>query len=258
MEVITNYVRLDTSNQLLMMYREIASNLAQSVTVDNPSQSRYTAFELPIVELVRDDKYISKNLVLINLNASILEGYLRAVISDIVHYDRNALGQHWTQNAASPVGHSLEKAYRNMRTFIDEIENKGGYTNLKSQYKSYLEIDLNTVSTSQTKHDIDALFLLRNIAAHGTALVAPTQAMPDNQKEYYPYKWQSQLKALSVLTNREFGCSVHEALRHPVFASYFMSKTQELVRALNTDNRISGVQEELFNNLNTYNFGFVA
>lgn len=254
---VTSYIRLDTSNQLLIQYKSLASDVAQKADIDNPGFDRYDLFSSTYTGKKLDDKYISFNLLLINLNASILEGYLRAVISEIVHADRAKLNKHCVENHNSDVSHALDKSYNNIRSFIDEIENKGGYSNLKNQYKNYLDIDFTKVLDNQLKSDIDALFVLRNIAAHGTAIVAPVEKMDESQKDDYPYKWQSQLKSVEVLAQREFGSKVHDALRHPCFASYFMGKTQTLIRCIYPYDKIAEYQKDMYEKIDNYKFGFL-
>jgi hypothetical protein len=253
----TSYIRLDTSNQLLNQYKSLASDVAQKAALDNSEFDRYDLFTSSYAGKILDDKYISFNLLLINLNAAILEGYLRAVISEIVHADRVKLNKHCVENRNSDLSHALDKSFNNIRSFIDEIENKGGYLNLKNQYKNYLDIDFTKVLDNELKADIEALFVLRNIAAHGTALVAPLDIMDESQKNDYPYKWQSQLKSVGVLAQREFGSTVHEALRHPCFASYFMKKTQELIRCIYTHDKVADYQKQMYEKLDNYKFGFL-
>jgi hypothetical protein len=254
---VNSYLRLDTSNQLLIQYKSLASDVAQKATVDNSKFDRYELFTSSYIGKVLDDKYISFNLLIINLNAGILEGYLRAVISEIVHADRKKLNKHCVENRNAEISHALDKYYNNIRSLIDEIENKGGYSNLKQQYKNYLDIDFSKVLTNELKGDIEALFLLRNIAAHGTALVAPIGTMDESQKNDYPYKWQSQLKSVDVLAKRKFGLTIHEALRHPCFASYFMGKTQELIRSISIHDKVADYQKEMYKKIVEYKFGFL-
>ena len=120
-----------------------------------------------------------------------------------------------------------------------------------------MDIDFTKVLDNQLKSDIDALFVLRNIAAHGTAIVAPVEEMDESQKNDYPYKWQSQLKSVEVLAQREFGLKIHDALRHPCFASYFMGKTQTLIRCISSYDKIAEYQKDMYEKLDNYKFGFL-
>ena len=114
----------------------------------------------------------SFTFALLNLNAAIVEGVMRSILSELVskEVDRQ-------MNAGKKAGRGKRSSTENLlNKFFIEIEAQGGWERLKEQYATYLGISIDNTITTETKEAINALFVLRNILAHGTSIIHRTYA----------------------------------------------------------------------------------
>lgn len=138
---------------------------------------------------------------LLNMNAAIVEGVMRSILSEIVSEEvqrQVELGTQLGQSKRSPPEILLNK-------FFIEIDGQGGWERLKEQYSSYLSLKIDKELQPKTKDAMSALFLLRNILAHGTALMHPSQRLSEEMKDEPMFKWQSRLQGARVYLEKEFG-----------------------------------------------------
>ncbi|MEY0488019.1 hypothetical protein AB7363_23305, partial [Providencia rettgeri] len=159
-------------------------------------------------------EHAGNNLALINLNAAIIEGTLRQLFSSLLKDDSCIIGElakKDTQNQSV-----LFKAYENIKSSNYDLELNGGWDKLKNEILNYTNLNLNSCMTDP--ETFQTLFTLRNATAHGTALVAPSQMMIEEEKDLYPYKWQNKLNASKIYIRKIFDLELFEALSHPDFA----------------------------------------
>ncbi len=135
------------------------------------------------------------------LNASIIEGVLRSILSEIISDDAD-INVHKGMSEGQSEPSKLDRLHYKFR---NEIESQGGWNNLKEQYSLYLNTSLNKVVPKELVEAIDVLFVLRNIMAHGTAIIHPKTSMGEEMKEMYPFKWQGKLQSTRVYLKNHFG-----------------------------------------------------
>lgn len=205
--------------------------------------------------LEHKSEFIGQNLVLINLNAAILEGTLRSLICEILQRDSEKIGELSIIKKETSEYVALIRSYAVLKNFQDDVEFRGGWDNLKRQYNEYLNINLDDLLSKEKTNGINAIFTLRNFSAHGTGIVTPKNKLDDAQKDSYPFKWQSKVQGLTVYVKKEFNLELLESFSHPSFSKHFMDLTKELVSELNKRNGIPENAKLLLNNLEKYSFG---
>ncbi|MGC0990127.1 HEPN domain-containing protein [Pantoea agglomerans] len=211
---------------------------------------------LPKRKILKSSQNIQRNLSLIILNASILEGAVRQVFSATVSRDHHKLGDFASKQSDPSLKSLLFRSYKKIFNLHIDLEANGSWDNLKKQIKDYSDIKLDDYMSD--KSYFDTLFHLRNAVAHGTALVLPKDEIINKEGDDYLNKWQSRLQSASVLAKKEFDCELFEALKHPFFAKVFMDKTKEFI------NNISGLvlfkndQSFVFDNVKALAFGFYS
>lgn len=193
------------------------------------------------------------NLALINLNAAIVEGTIRQVFTSIIANDHNRLGK-IAQSSSDPNDMSkIYRSYQKLKQLHLELELSGGWDSLKSHIFQYLDFKIE--DHMGDKEAFTVLFTLRNSTAHGTALVIPAEPIPEDQKHLYPYKWQSKLHGIEMYVQRHFQQGLFESLRNPFFSKKFMDETIFLMSNIKKSGLMSGEQEFLMHNFESFSFG---
>ena len=105
---------------------------------------------------------------------------------------------------------------------------------------------------------IENLFVLRNVLAHGTALIQPSTTMADDMKGIYPFNWQSKLHGVSMYLEKQFKRSaVFENLAHPDVAEHFMEVTKRyFIEIEKKFDPIPDRASETIQMIKTYAFGY--
>lgn len=156
---------------------------------------------------------------LINLNSGIIEGLLRSILVEKIEreYDNQI-----ELNNSIIISSILQKARY-------EIETQGGWEKLQEQFSTYLKINLKIILGVELFQSLKILFKLRNIFVHGTTLVEPCANISDDDKDYYPYKWQTNLQEVSDYCQKNFRKdSIINALALYDFPIHFFEKTKAL------------------------------
>lgn len=187
-------VSLHTPMSLLLGYEKLALHHALQTLRDplDPADGTVSADGL--------DSY-GTTFPLLLLNAAIVEGTLRSLISLLLIAARKRA----IANAGASGRSAPNSAERLVEKFHLEVDGSGGWDNLKSQYHDYFGARLKDMTSSDNFEAIEALFVLRNVLAHGTPLVVPTPKLNDHEKDAYPYKWQTRLQRAAVLLEKTFG-----------------------------------------------------
>ncbi|SFH34246.1 hypothetical protein SAMN05216299_107115 [Nitrosospira sp. Nsp14] len=141
------------------------------------------------------------SFVLLILNASIIEGTLRSILSERLLQDiRIATEMERKQ------GHAiLAKTERSLSERHSDLEMQGGWEKLKEHYSFYFDRSLNKAVKKDLWEAIEVLFVLRNVLSHGTAIVQSDVKMGETMKDMYPYNWQTKLQRASVYLDKVFG-----------------------------------------------------
>lgn len=204
----------ETSFSLMLAYDGLARNHAQQLR--NAPKERETNEPHP-----RD---VYRNLfALLILNASIVEGTLRTILSERVRADRNASVAAGARQGRK--GH--DGPTRLLEEFWINLESAGSWAKLINDSKSYLGEAMHHGVPADLVQGIENLFVLRNVLAHGTALIQPETTMKDDMKGIYPFNWQSKLHGVGMYLEKQFGRGgVFENLAHPAVAEHFMSITK--------------------------------
>lgn len=164
---------------------------------------------------------------LLNLNASIIEGALRSILSEQLNYDINkSVEKGMREGNTEPTAQE-----RLLYKFRDEVEAQGGWERLKEQYSVYLKLSLNEITSADVKEGLDVLFALRNIIAHGTAIVYPKTNMENDLKDVYPYSWQRKLQRVRVYMKKHFGHEdIFDNLSEYGVPEHFLNITKEFAK----------------------------
>lgn len=250
-----NYRVWETSASLLIAYEVLALGYKKSKSIRTPLSFDENN-ELAKVEPPKHDyANYNQSLALLVLNASILEGTLRSIISEKLSADIDeeiARGKRLGKTAPS-------KSEQLMYKFRDEVELQGGWENLKNQYSFYFDISLEKATDESTREGINALFVLRNILAHGTAIIQPSEVMDEEMKDVYPYTWQRKTQRAHVYLKVTFGHdSFFENLAEHAIPEHFMSVTKKFITDI--EGLLTPLPERAKKTtemLNKYSFGYV-
>ena len=175
----------ETSISLLIAYEILALGHKKAKVIRTP-----LSFEENQAQ-PKDHDYANYNqsLALLVLNASIVEGTVRSILSEKISDDVDYEIEKGKKAGQTEPSRSERLLYK----FREEVELQGGWEKLKGQYAQYLELSLDKITDDKTTEGLNALFVLRNILAHGTAIIQPKTKMHDDLKDIYPFNWQSRV-----------------------------------------------------------------
>lgn len=256
MEKVTyNYIQMNTSTHLLNASDHIAIQIRRKAKPIKMEDRCDYIFDLSYSQLERHTEFIGLNLIFINLLAAVLEGTLRTCICEIMQIDSEKLGELSNSKKNDPEYNAIVRSYAIAKKYSEDVEFKGGWDNLKKQYREYFQINLDKVLDKEKTSGINAIFTLRNVAAHGTAIVTPKVKLKDASEGEYTFKWQSKLQGLSVNIQQEFNMDLLDALQHPSLSFYFVNLVKELINSLGSNDKMPTNSKALLNNLKNYSFG---
>jgi hypothetical protein len=209
------YKGLETSHSLLVSYEVLSLEY-------NRKKWQREAGAFATVPSMNFDNY-GYTFALLNINAAILEGVMRSILSDLVSEE---VGRQVDVGMAA--GRTQRSSPENLlNKFFIEIEAQGGWERLKEQYASYLGLAIDKTIEPKTKEAMSTLFLLRNILAHGTALIHPSEQVSDDLKDEPIFKWQSRLQGARVYLEKEFGhTDIFENLAEFAVPEHFLTMTK--------------------------------
>jgi hypothetical protein len=245
----------ETSASLLIAYEVLALGYEKSKSIRTPlvfdENNELKKAEPPKYDYTN----YNQSLALLVLNASILEGILRSIISEKLSADiKEEIEQGKRLGKTAP-----SKSEQLMYKFRDEVELQGGWENLKNQYSFYFDISLEKATDGSTREGVSALFVLRNILAHGTAIIQPSEAMDEEMKDVYPYTWQRKTQRAHVYLKTIFGHdSFFENLAEHAVPEHFMAVTKKFITDI--EEQLKPLPERAKKTtemLNKYSFGYV-
>lgn len=219
------YKGLETNYSLLYAYEVLALQYKRKNQPKAAFSEEHKVGPLAEVPAMNFNNYCF-TFALLNTNAAIVEGVMRSILSEIVaeEVDRQIkAGMQAGKNERSSPENLLNK-------FFIEIDAQGGWERLKEQYANYLGLAIDKTISAQTKEAMSALFVLRNILAHGTAIIHPSEQLPDDLKDEPIFKWQSRLQGARVYLEKQFGHKdIFENLAEYNVPEHFMEKTKEFI-----------------------------
>lgn len=245
---MAKYRGWDTARSLLIAYESLALAYEKQHKIEQINAESYKR------EAVKYSNY-NHCFALLILNASILEGVLRSMISDRVTSDIDrAAKKGMTEGRTEP-----SKPEQLLSKFLSDIEMQGGWDRLKEQYSLYYDISLEKLVSSDVREGVTTLFVLRNVLAHGTTMIQPKAKMEDSLKDIYPFNWQRKLQRVAVYLEKEFkkGDLFENLAEHDVPAHYFDVTKSFLSEAKNQFGPLPDRINETIRMIEGYNFGHI-
>ena len=224
-----SYLNLATHQVLLRSYEELAILHSRK---NKPQTFKESEDELSknFMKIFNKEEKIIDNYVynfpLLSLNAAIIEGALRYVLSQNL---RQEINRHIEENAKK--GATTKSSYENiLDSFLIRLESEGGIEKLFSFYTGFLKFDISKEVNKDVYRKIKILFNLRNILAHGTTLVETDPSSIDENNEAF-FKQQKTLEEARKLLNGLYGeDDFLKNLSHFDLPKYFMEITQEFLK----------------------------
>lgn len=219
------YKGLETSYSLLYAYEILSLQYKRKNKPTEALADENKILHFPEVPSMSFNNY-SFTFALLNMNAAIVEGLMRSVLSEIVsiEVDRQInIGKQAGRDKRTPPENILNK-------FFIEIDAQGGWDRLKEQYANYLSLSIDKTISPQAKEAMNTLFFLRNILAHGTAIIHPSEQLPDDLKDEPIFKWQSRLQGARVYLKKQFGHEdIFENLAEFDVPGHFLEMTKKFI-----------------------------
>ncbi|WP_440779955.1 hypothetical protein ACTACN_00835 [Pseudomonas syringae] len=242
---MSRYLGWETATSLLLAYESMAlahRTTLRRVSTDGTEPHAYFSY--------------MHSFGLLILNASVVEGTVRTILTEKVKGDLNEAVERGIR--AGRMEH--DSPTRLLQKFLIELESSGGWDNLvKTAGVSYYGGALDAEVDKDVKEGITVLFTLRNVLAHGTTLIQPTVKMTDDMKDIYPYSWQAKLHGVSMYLERHFKRGgMLENLADPDLPEHFMDVTKKYFDQLAP--RFSPLPEraqKTVDMIRSYSFGFV-
>ncbi|WP_194866355.1 hypothetical protein [Alloalcanivorax profundimaris] len=244
----------ETSISLLIAYETLALGYKKAKSIRTPL--RLEGGNLEKNEPPTSDyANYHQSFALLILNASIVEGTVRSILSEKVSDDIDyeiKKGKAFGQEGPSRAEELLYK-------FREEVELQGGWEKLKGQYKQYLDVNLDKITSEEVKEGMNALFVLRNILAHGTAIIQPSMKMDDELRDVYPFNWQARIQRASVYLKSKFNHDgIFENLAEFEVPEHFMNITKTYLNDLEkTVGDIPERAKKTIEMVSKYSFGYI-
>lgn len=199
---MTIHFVLETADSLVLSYETIALKHQKN---SSGSKNYQTTFPLLI------------------LNASIVEGILRFWLSSSIKSTMDEIVDQGKKLGKT----QKDKAEQLLEKYLIEVEGNGGFDKIKGQYGFYFNISIDAKTPTFDPEPIKVLFTLRNILAHGTALVAPKTPAGSPSKEIYVDSWQSRLQqATNLVKNQTSEADIFLALGNHKMPEYFFDQSK--------------------------------
>lgn len=211
---MSSYIGWETSISLLLAYETLAKNHVNTLRTEPNEEGA----DEPHAYF----KYKNAFALLI-LNASIVEGTMRTILSERVKADLNAAIAHGSAQGRT----EHDAPTRLLAKFLVDLESSGSWQGLMSSAISYLGEKMDNGVDAEVKDGIEKLFVLRNVLAHGTTLIQPKTKMSDDMKDEYPFTWQAKLHGIAMYLEKQFSRGgIFENLAHPDCPKHFMDVTK--------------------------------
>lgn len=242
---MSTYIGWETSVSLLLAYETLAMNHEKTMRI-SPNEE---GCDEPHAYF----KY-KNSFALLILNASIVEGTMRTVLSERVKADLDAAIKRGTQQGRT----EHDAPTRLLAKFLVDLESSGSWQGLMTSALSYLGKKMDNGVDAEVRDGIEKLFVLRNVLAHGTALIQPITKMSDDMKNEYPFTWQSKLHGVAMYLEKKFSRGeIFANLAHPDCAKHFMDVTKQYFTEIEKDfDPIPERAAKTFEMIRGYSFGY--
>lgn len=198
----------------------------------------------------------NQSIALLVLNASIIEGLVRSVLSQSIFDDYDKQVKKEVEEGRD----SPSKPQLMLQKFQSEVEIQGGWEKLKEQFLFYFDVSIDKMLSEDVKESINALFVLRNVFAHGTAIVHPKEPMDETMKTEYPYSWYRRLQRARVYLKKHFGHDdIFENLAEYAVPEHFLGATKLFFDALEKEfGELPSRASDVISKLRDYSFGYIS
>ena len=242
---MSTYIGWETSVSLLLAYETLAMNHQKTLRIspnEEGSDEPHAYF-----------KY-KNSFALLILNASIVEGTMRTILSERVKADLDAAIERGIQEGRT----EHDAPTRLLAKFLVDLESSGSWQGLMTSALSYLGEKMDNGVDTEVRDGIEKLFVLRNVLAHGTALIQPKTKMSDDMKNEYPFSWQSKLHGVAMYLENKFSRGgIFDNLAHPDCAKHFMEVTKQYFTEIEKKfDPIPGRAARTFEMIREYSFGY--
>ena len=248
-EPSVRYRAIHTSKALLISYELLALSHKRSKSAKLNIESGQ------VIEAdTKDYGNYNQSLALLSTNAAIIEGALRGVLLEALSNEI----EETTKLEISKGFTEPSNAQRLMIRFQREIESQGGWVKLKEQLETYFRIKIDKVLTKDTKLAIDTLFTLRNIIAHGTAIVQPVGKVPDSSHEETLRSWERRLQSTRDYLKANFSHDhVFDNLAEHDVPEHFIEITKTLFKEVSDHIKFPERAMVVIEMVNGYSFGYI-
>ena len=230
---MTISIKLETSKSLAIEYKRLA--LSQ-----NPSK----------LKIIGSGEHYTSNIILLLLNACIVEGILRTWLTAEIKEDLNQLATERMQAGKT----KPSKPEMVTESYWVQVEHTGGWRNINDQYKEYMALKLsNLKGYAAMAH----LFTLRNVVGHGTSIVIPKHHsnLPGSD---YTDRWQKKLEdARKYLTANLDASDLLDSLNNSKISKHFWEQSKMFLDevAAKFQNKIVE-KSSAYQSFDGYRFGF--
>lgn len=219
---MSNYRGWETATSLMLAY-------------ETSARAHRAAIRTASIEPGKTDPHerysYQHGFALLILNASIIEGTIRTILTERVTDDLSKVIE---RNMAAGLSEHTAPD-RLLARFLRDLESSGSWKKLTEASSAYLGAPMDSTIPKDVREGIDVLFALRNVLAHGTALIQPVEQLGDDMKDVYPYDWQRRLQRVAVYLESQFKKgSVFKNLAHPDMPEHFMDVTKRYFAEINT------------------------
>ena len=230
---MTVSIKLETSNSLAIEYKRLA-------LTQNPSK----------LATIKSDDLYSSNIILLLLNACIIEGILRTWLTAEIKKDLNKLATERMQAGKT----SPSKPEIVAENYWVKVEHAGGWQSINNQYREYMTVKLSSISGYPA---ITHLFTLRNVIGHGTSIVIPKYHAEAPGSDYTD-SWQKKLEDVrTYLTTNINASDVLDSLSKSEISKHFWEQSRIFLDGVAEKFNNEIVQTSLaYKSFDGYRFGF--
>lgn len=199
---MTVSIKLETSNSLAIEYKRLA-------LTQNPSK----------LKVIESGELYSSNIILLLLNACIIEGVLRTWLTTEIKKDLKELATERKETGKT----SPSKPELIAESYLVKVEHTGGWRNINDQYKEYMAVKLSGMSSYTA---INHLFTLRNVVGHGTSIVIPKHHAEAPGSDYTD-SWQKKFEDVrKYLTSNLNASNVLDSLSKSEISKHFWEQSR--------------------------------
>jgi len=245
------YIIQETALPLLYAYEELAIKFKQK---RKPRDEIVTGGEGILAKVQsKDYNNYSYTFALLSLNAAILEGTLRSILSEKVNLDIEEMARVGIRKGQTRRSSQEEV----LCEFMLKLDTSGGWDSLKASYATYTGIKIGSKDFSDSTEAVDVLFTIRNTISHGTALIQPKHVLDELFAGEPLYKKQNKMQKVRTHLKDKFGHeSIYDNLAEFKIPEYFMNHSVALLKSITKELESKGIIPERTKKLLKYLLGY--